>query len=175
MARSIYDYSDPYDLMVGSWTGMTTAYDGKGNYLSSVASEVFVSWVKPGKVLRYHQRELADLDALLEGHPHKASMVQIVNHDFELGVTGPSCKTVGRRKEKVSLQGTATRPGTYLFHLTFPEGDYYNNQYFSSPNERHIIGPFVPTGDSRAFSMAVAQTFTRISYDVPPAEKRKRS
>jgi hypothetical protein len=174
MARSIYDYADPYDLMIGQWSGITTAYDGHGKYLSTVASEVIVSWVKPGKVLRYQQRELADLDEVLKNHPHKPVMVQIVNHDFELGISGAACKTVGKRKEKVSLQGTATTPGVYLFHLTFPEGDYYNNQYFSGPNERHIIGPFVPSGTGRAFSMAVSQTFTRISYEPPAESARKR-
>lgn len=63
------------------------------------------------------------------------------------------------------MKGVETQPGTYLFHLSFPMGDYYNNQYFVGPNERHIIGPFVPASGGREFTFAVAQTFTRISYD----------
>ncbi|MEM8665045.1 MAG: hypothetical protein AAGF49_13110 [Pseudomonadota bacterium] len=66
----------------------------------------------------------------------------------------------------VGVAGAESTPGTYLFHLTFPFGNYYNNQYFTTPNERRIIGPYVPAGGV-AFSGVVAQTFTRISYDVP--------
>ena len=70
-------------------------------------------------------------------------------------------------------------------HLSFPpqfpdRADYYNNHYFTSPNERHIIGPFVATdrqGCARPavgeITCVVAQTFTRISYDVPAKYKRE--
>lgn len=163
---SRFDFAEPFDIMLGTWNGITTVYDDKGRYQASVASMVYMSWVKKGSVLRYVQNELANLDEALDVHPHKAVVASIVRHDFELKVAGKACFTTGKRAEKVSLQGTETSPGTYIFHLTFPEGDYYNNQYFSSPNERHIIGPFVPAGKDRAFSMVVAQTFTRVSYDV---------
>ena len=85
------------------------------------------------------------------------------------------------------VAGTETRPGIYLFHLMFKEGHYYNNQYFTDPNERQIIGPFVATTNAaepasrrRSTSAApvgeiqvvVAQTFSRLSYDVPSQYKR---
>jgi hypothetical protein len=73
----------------------------------------------------------------------------------------------------VKCVGAETSPGTYLFHLTFPGfGHYYNNQYFTNPNERRIIGPFVHGGDYDP-QFIVSQTFTRISYDVPEKYKRQ--
>ncbi len=160
-----FDFQDPFDIMVGLWNGMTTAYDEHGHYQNSVASEVRVSWLKKGKVLRYQQQELANLDDALEHNPNKEVLAQIISHDFDMAVKGKSCQSTKVKGEKMSMKGVETRPGTYLFHLNFPQGDYYNNQYFSSPNERHIIGPFLPATSGRDFSFVVAQTFTRISYD----------
>lgn len=163
---SVFDYADPYDIMLGTWNGITTSFGPDGRYLASVASIVYMSWAKKGSLLRYVQEEIANLDEVLDQHPHKGVMSQIVKHDFLLAVDGKACRTTGKHAEQVSLEGTETRPGTYIFHLTFPQGDYYNNQYFASPNERHIIGPFIPAGKSRKVGMVVSQTFTRVSYDV---------
>jgi hypothetical protein len=161
-----FDFQDPFDIMVGLWNGMTTTYDEHGHYQNSVASLVRVSWVKKGKTLRYQQQELADLDAVLKGNPNKAILAHIISHDFDMAVKGKACQgTVNNNKEKMSMKGVETRPGTYLFHLTFPQGDYYNNQYFTGANERHIIGPFIAASGGRDFSFVVAQTFTRVSYD----------
>lgn len=160
-----FDFQDPFDIMVGLWNGMTTTYDDQGHYRNSVASLVRVSWVRKGKVLRYQQQELADLDQVLAGNPHKQALATIISHDFDMAVTGKSCRSTTTHKEKMAMKGVETQPGTYLFHLSFPMGDYYNNQYFVGPNERHIIGPFVPASGGREFTFAVAQTFTRISYD----------
>ncbi len=165
-SESIFDYADPYDIMLGTWNGITTSFGPDGHYLGSVASIVHMSWVKKGKRLRYVQEEIANLDEVLDKHPHQKVLTQIVKHDFELEVNGKSCRSVNPGAEKVALEGTETRPGTYIFHLTFPQGDYYNNQYFASPNERHIIGPFIPSGKGRKVGMVVSQTFTRVSYDV---------
>jgi hypothetical protein len=160
-----FDFQDPFDIMVGLWNGMTTTYDDHGHYRNSVASLVRVSWVRKGKLLRYQQQELADLDQVLAGNPHKQALATIISHDFDMAVTGKSCHSTTTHKEKMAMKGVETQPGTYLFHLSFPMGDYYNNQYFVGPNERHIIGPFVPASGGREFTFAVAQTFTRISYD----------
>jgi hypothetical protein len=167
---SVFDYADPYDIMVGTWNGITTSFGPDGRYLASVASLVYMSWVKRGSLLRYVQEEIANLDEVLDEHPHRSVMSQIVKHDFLLAVDGKACHSTGKHAEQVTLEGTETRPGTYIFHLTFPQGDYYNNQYFASPNERHIIGPFIPAGKSRKVGMVVAQTFTRVSYDVTNAK-----
>jgi hypothetical protein len=137
-------------------------------------------------VLHYRQDELPDLDARLEGHPYQSAVAKIIHHSFDLKITGKSCISTAASKGDVRVAGTETRPGIYLFHLMFTEGHYYNNQYFTDPNERQIIGPFVaatdpeepgsrrgstrttPVGEIR---VVVAQTFTRLSYDVPSQYK----
>jgi hypothetical protein len=164
-STGFFDFQDPFDIMVGLWNGMTTTYDAEGHYRNSVASLVRVSWVRKGKTLRYQQEELANLDQVLAGNPHKDILASIISHDFDMAVKGKSCHSTTTHKEKMSMKGTETQPGTYLFHLSFPQGDYYNNQYFVGANERHIIGPFVAANGGRDFSFVVAQTFTRISYD----------
>lgn len=165
VSSSFFDFQDPFDIMVGLWNGMTTTYDVHGHYQNSVASLVRVSWVRNGKLLRYQQQELANLDQVLDGNPHKEVLARIISHDFDMAVKGKACQSTTTHKEKMSMKGVETQPGTYLFHLNFPQGDYYNNQYFVGANERHIIGPFVPASGGRDFSFVVAQTFTRISYD----------
>jgi hypothetical protein len=180
-SRSNFDYAKPFDIMVGRWSGMTTTFDARGEYLGSVASLVTIYWKTP-ETLHYEQDELPDLDARLADNPHKAAIARIVRHDFDLDITGKSC-TSADTTEKISVVGAETRPGIYLFHLTFPEGHYYNNQYFTNPNERHIIGPFVatdanprarpPAQSTGEVTCIVAQTFTRISYDVPAKFKRR--
>lgn len=164
-STGFFDFQDPFDIMVGLWNGMTTTYDVHGHYQNSVASLVRVSWARKGKLLRYQQQELANLDQVLEGNPHKEVLARIISHDFDMAVKGKACQSTTTHKEKMSMKGVETQPGTYLFHLNFPQGDYYNNQYYVGANERHIIGPFVPASGGRDFSFVVAQTFTRISYD----------
>lgn len=164
-STGVFDFQDPFDIMVGLWNGMTTTYDVHGHYQNSVASLVRVSWARKGKLLRYQQQELANLDQVLDGNPHKEVLARIISHDFDMAVKGKACQSTTTHKEKMSMKGVETQPGTYLFHLNFPQGDYYNNQYFVGANERHIIGPFVPASGGRDFSFVVAQTFTRISYD----------
>jgi hypothetical protein len=181
-----FDYARPYDLMVGLWAGMATSYDAQGNYLLSVPSLVAIYWERPGTVLHYRQDEMADLDERLEGHPHASALAKIIHHNFNLKITGKSCISTEASHKDVRVAGTETRPGVYLFHLMFEEGHYYNNQYFTDPNERQIIGPFVaaageqPVGRRAAsppapvgmITVVVAQTFTRIAYDVPERFKR---
>jgi hypothetical protein len=171
-SHTAFDYAIPYDIMVGRWSGMTTTFDARGEYVDSVASLVTIYWKEPHTLLHYEQQELADLDAVLTDNAYKAAVVKIVSHDFDLKITGKSC-TSTRNKENVRCVGAETSPGIYLFHLTFPGfGHYYNNQYFTNPNERHIIGPFVHC-DQHDPQFIVAQTFTRISYDVPKKYRRE--
>lgn len=164
-SAGFFDFQDPFDIMVGLWNGMTTTFDEHGHYQNSVASLVRISWVRKGKLLRYQQQELANLDEVLKGNPHKDALAQIISHDFDMKVTGKACQSTTTHGETMSMKGVETRPGTYLFHLQFAQGDYYNNQYFQGPNERHIIGPFVAKSAGRDFSFVVSQTFTRVSYD----------
>ena len=181
-----FEYARPYDLMVGLWAGMATSFDAKGSYLISVPSLVAIYWERPYTVLHYRQDELPDLDHRLEDHPHQSAVAKIIHHNFNLEISGKACMSTAASKGDVRVAGTETRPGIYLFHLMFEEGHYYNNQYFTNPNERQIIGPFVATdrkapasreGSSSAqpvgaIEVVVAQTFTRISYDVPARYKR---
>jgi hypothetical protein len=166
-----FDYATPYEIMVGVWTGMSTTYKPDGEYWGSVPSRVVVYWDIPGKLLKYKQDELPGLDAILDDkrhkkHPNRQAFSSIVRHNFDLAISGKACQS-RPNKEKVSCVGAETRPGIYLFHLHFPKwGHYYNNQYFVNPNERNIIGPFIP-GTQHDQQFIVAQTFTRVSYDVP--------
>ena len=179
-----FDYARPYDLMVGLWAGMATSYDAQGNYLISVPSLVAIYWERPYTLLHYRQDELPDLDERLEDHPHPAAFSKIIHHNFNLKITGKGCVSAEASRRDVRVKGTETKPGVYLFHLMFEEGHYYNNQYFTDPNERQIIGPFVatpqqspakrggPAAPVGEITVVVAQTFSRISYDVPKRFKR---
>lgn len=128
--------------------------------------------------------------------PHDVTAVRnFAKLSVDLEVKGKACK--GKDKTSGTLiSGVETRPGIYLFHLRTRDqsgryyADYYNNQYFVGENERHIIGPYVmaapATGPARkkfatslkeaedpvyfptgSIKFVIAQTFTRISYDVP--------
>ncbi len=156
-------YSIPFDIMVGVWTGHSVMYDDRGEYLYTGPSLCAIYWKTPGKVLHYWQEDLGNLDAFLE-HPDQADLKNtVVIRDFDLAVDGKSCKSV---EAFPAVSGVESIPGTYLFDLSLEGGHYYNNQYFHNPNERHIIGPYVPDGGT-GIAAVVAQTFTRISYDVP--------
>jgi hypothetical protein len=179
-----FDYARPYDLMVGLWSGVSTSYTPDGEYILSVPSLVAIYWKKRSRVLHYRQDELPNLDGtLMATHPNRAAVTKILHHSFDLDIRGKSCVSTAGSHDDVRVAGTETRPGIYLFHLTFAEGHYYNNQYFANPNERHIIGPFIAAdrqtrrgGRGGAvggeIAVVVAQTFTRISYDVPSRFKR---
>ncbi|MGQ7847270.1 hypothetical protein ACUNV4_22465 [Granulosicoccus sp. 3-233] len=156
-------FSIPFDIMVGVWTGHSIMYDEKGQYLYTGPSLCAIYWKTPGKLLHYWQNDLGNLDEVL-AHPARSDLRNVVViRDFDLLVDGKSCQSV---KTRPAVSGVESIPGTYLFDLALEGGHYYNNQYFHSPNERHIIGPYVKDGDT-GISAVVAQTFTRISYDVP--------
>ncbi|MEP2031506.1 MAG: hypothetical protein ABJI96_22650 [Paracoccaceae bacterium] len=160
------DYAQPFELMVGTWTGHSITYDAKGKYLFTGPSILYIHWHEPGEVLHYLQKDLGNLDELefnLDDDDKVWIGDIIKTRNFELKVSGKSCRGKGGG---VAVKGVESTPGTYLFHLNFPHGNYYNNQFFPNPNERHIIGPFVPTGKTDA-KYVVSQTFSRISYDVP--------
>ncbi|MEM8662546.1 MAG: hypothetical protein AAGF49_00300, partial [Pseudomonadota bacterium] len=141
---SIFDFGTPFDIMVGAWTGHSILYDAKGKYLYTGPSLVAIYWQVPGQVLHYKQEDLGNLDALVLDHEDGESLKELIKlREFDLVVDGKSCKSADG---DVGVTGAESTPGTYLFHLTFPFGNYYNNQYFTTPNERRIIGPYVPAG-----------------------------
>jgi hypothetical protein len=171
---SIYDYANPFDIMVGAWTGHSVLYDKKGVYQVSGPSLVWIHWIKPGKVLRYFQEDLTSIDdlALLHEEHRESFSDTIRTRAFDLAVDGKSCRSDDKSDltSPIKVEGVESLPGTYLFHLDFPStaedgsgGDYYNNQYFEGANQRHIIGPYVPKS-GRGIGSVIAQTFTRIAY-----------
>jgi hypothetical protein len=195
----IFDYARPYELMVGYWAGIATVFNDDGVYQDSIQSRVAIYWHVPNKLLHFRQDQEDSVEALLDNARYTKRDVTAVRNfaqlNADLKVKGKTCSG----EDKISgtqITGVETRPGTYLFHLrTRDEGghyfaDYYNNQYFVSPNERHIIGPYVMAAPAteaarRKFSpsrsgtdapayfptgkvkFVIAQIFTRISYDVP--------
>ena len=187
-SQSVFDYARPYDLMVGVWAGIALSYDANGNYQASIPSMVAIYWKRPYTLLHYRQDELPDLDDRLKVHPPhlRAAVRNIVHHNFDLEVNGKVSTSTSATQENMRVAGLQTRPGIYLFHLMFPQGHYYNNQYFTSPNERHIIGPYVAAESNEpaqrrkgaslppvgSIANVVSQTFTRISYDVDTKYKR---
>lgn len=165
---SAFEPAAPYEIMVGVWTGHSILYDKKGHYMHTGPSMVSIYWKERGRLLHYKQEDLGNLDDLVLGHEHEHALKELVFlREFDLEIDGKACRSTGG---DVKVEGVESRPGVYLFHLTFPNGHYYNNQYFDNPNERHIIGPFVPK-DGSDIGAVVAQTFTRISYDVPDDQR----
>jgi hypothetical protein len=189
----------PYELMVGYWAGIASVYDDKGVYQDSVQSRVAIYWHIPNKLLHFHQDQEDSVEALLNDPHYNTNDVTAVRNfsqlTVDLEVTGKSCSGEDEHSG-TTIVGVETRPDIYLFHLRTKDktgryyADYYNNQYFVGPNERHIIGPYVlaapatraalqkysserkgtdpagyfPTGTIR---FVIAQTFTRISYEIP--------
>jgi hypothetical protein len=197
--RRTFDYALPYDLMVGYWAGIATVYDDNGVYQDSIQSRVAIYWHVRSKLLHFQQNEEDSVEPLLSRPGYNKNDVTAVRNfsqlTVDLQVTDKSCSGEDAQSGTL-ITGVETRPGIYLFHLRTRDAsgryfaDYYNNQYFVGPNERHIIGPYVmaapvtvaarrkfspaqksvdapayfPTGKIR---FVIAQIFTRISYDVP--------
>ena len=123
------NYAQPYELMVGTWTGHSITYDAEGKYLYTGPSILYIHWHDPGKVLHYLQKDLGNLDELefdLDDNDKVYIGDIIKTRDFDLEVTGKACAGKGGG---VAVKGVESTPGTYLFHLEFPGGSYYNNQY----------------------------------------------
>jgi hypothetical protein len=86
----------------------------------------------------------------------------LVTLDYDLHIER---KRSHAKSDTVTLNGAETRPDVYHFHLQLTSGgDWYNSHHCTSPNERHVMGPFVKDGK---IAVVVAQTLTRLSYDVP--------
>jgi hypothetical protein len=181
--ESPLDFATPYELMVGVWSGMATLFDAQGQFRSMTPSMVCIYWKLRPTLLHY--RQLQEDFSVTGGQPSikslpaqdstatggitaDAAIVQIAKLHFDLQVSGKYCKgTAFGSPSLQSVEGTETRPGVYIFHLGFNGGRYYNNQYFTDANERHIIGPYVQDGSPQVASV-IAQAFTRVSYRVPP-------
>jgi hypothetical protein len=164
-SRTVFDYDTPYDIMTGLWTGVAIAYDPKGKHLGSMSSRLAVYWKKPHTLLHFRQDEEDRRDEMLEGYAFRMAPARLVRLEFDLKVEGKYATGSTGGSEAVDVTGTETRPDHYHFHLKSKEGHWYNNHHFMGPNERHILGPFI--GRDGEIAAVVAQTFTRISNDVP--------
>jgi len=166
--RSSLDYAKPYDIMVGLWAGMACVYDAKGEYVASTPSRVAMYW-HDADTLHYRQDEEDSMESVMDKRL-QSSVAGVIHLSFDLKIEGKYCTG---QSTLMDIDGRESMPGIYLFHLKARNGtgQYYNNQYFMNPNERHIIGPFVD-GEGE-LKLVVAQTFTRISYDVPKKYRRE--
>ncbi len=158
MSSNVFDYGTPYDIMAGLWTELKITYSPKGEYVDSAHGFVAVYWHKTHRLM--HFREVGGPDTL------RTAVDQVTTLEFDLRVSG---KHGEGRTRHAQIIGTETRPDIYHFHLKANGGDWYNNHYIISPNERHIMGPFVQKGKIQSI---VAQTLTRGSYDVPNKYRR---
>jgi hypothetical protein len=161
-----FDFAKPYDIMCGVWAGMACIYSPKGEYQFAAPSRVAIYW-KDRSTLHYRQDEMDNLDAFMDRLPRgdtgHAQIRHVVHASFDLTIDG---KAAAGRSSELDVTGTETMPGVYLFRLAVRSGGvYYNNQYFLDASQRNIIGPFV--GADGETSLVIAQSFARISYDVP--------
>jgi len=161
-----FEFQKPYDIMVGCWTGMANTYSPKGEFLYAVPSRVSMYW-KDEKTFHYRQDEEDSMESVMDARV-KAAM-SVIHLSFDLKVQG---KYSTGRSKLMDVTGRETIPGVYLFNLKARDGSgqYYNNQYFTSPGERHIIGPYVD--NKGEIQLVVHQVFTRVSYDVPKKLRR---
>jgi hypothetical protein len=195
-----FDFSDPYDIMAGMWTGLTIIYDRTGEYLSSAASNVAIYWDEPHKLMHFRQGEeetipplfsanvealgasalrrkeqsalTSDLLSRVDRFKDKAYLDQVAavtTTEFDLHISG---KYATASSPMMDVTGVNSRPDVYLFHLRLKDGSqsWFNNQYFTNANERQIVGPQLDKDGQ--IQLVVAQTFSRVSYDVPKTKKR---
>ena len=163
--ESNFDYAKPFDVMVGMWSGLSTSFSPKGEYLCSVPSFVYLYWHSP-TVLHYRQDELPDLDrALVKNQVHLDALTKIIHHDFDLKISGKACVSSVDSKNGMRVVGTETRPGVYLFHLMFKEGDYYNNQYFTNPERASQLLALAAKEQSRDVARGFAQIIAKVDLD----------
>lgn len=200
-----FDYSVPYDIMVGVWTGVTITYGPTGHYLSTAASNVVIYWHKAHELMHFRQVEQdgiaplkdenfkANLNAVrssklfqnkkshnlsqlsssmdqLKDAKYLESIADVMVMEFDLHVFG---KHASGSSSVMDVTGVNSRPDTYLFHLRRKDGaqSWFNNQYFTNANERQIIGPQLDKDGN--IQMVLAQTFSRVSYEVPEKYKHE--
>jgi hypothetical protein len=164
----------PYDIMVGIWVGTAVSFSPKGEPVSSGLSRNIIYWhQRPetrGSKGLLHFRQ--DQGVAKTGAP--VNLLGLLFAEYDLEVNGKYAESVPDRehpgRQTLALKGTETRPDVYHFDGEDLEGEgkgfrWYNSHYFTSRDERHIMGPVVsPRGE---VGLIHVQIFTRIAYDVP--------
>jgi hypothetical protein len=158
----------PYDIMVGLWAKQSIMYDPKGNYIGSVPGLVAVYWHKPGKLIHFREDLLTETSDAKKFAARSSDIFKFIRSEFDLKVNG---KHAEGGSPQLKVVGLEARPDVYHFHLKSDQGHWYNNHHCITPNERHIMGPLVSIKQDGALQSIVAQTLTRISYDVPNKSK----
>jgi hypothetical protein len=162
--RSEFDYAIPYDIFVGFWTGIAATYSPKGEFIKSWANNVAIYWQTPFTLLHFRQDPLPaemEKELLL---PQVTR--ELISQQFDLKVQG---KYATSGPGGIVNIGAETTPDVYIFHVSAGGQSWFNCQYCGTANERRIIGPQI--GEDGKVAMVISQTYTRISYDVPPRFK----
>lgn len=176
-SRNVVDFATPYDIMVGLWAGVAITYDAEGNYLWSACSTVAAYWKRHSELMHFREDEQRLGEETLKSHPYRAAVADLTRFEYDLNIRGKHCDGAS---SILKLVGTQTRPDAYSMHLTSKAGQWFNNHICTTPNERHVIGPFVAVGTNGKIPpngkvvLTIAQTYTRVSYDIPKEFKRKR-
>src|SRR5882724_11852235 len=58
---SAFDYAIPYDIFVGSWSGIASTFTPKGEFIRSWAYNVAIYWETPYTRLHFRQEPLSDV------------------------------------------------------------------------------------------------------------------
>jgi hypothetical protein len=161
----------PYDIMVGIWVGTAVSFSPTGEPVSSGLSRNIIYWHQrpgDGKKGLLHFRQ--DQGVARTG---PVDLQGLIFAEYDLEVEGKQARSVQTKSQQahpttLALIGTETRPDVYHFDGKESKGGFhwYNSHYFTSADERHIMGPVVNA--KGVVGLIHVQIFTRVAYDVPP-------
>jgi hypothetical protein len=165
--------AEPYDIMVGCWTGKADWYDPKGVYQGSDSSRGGVSWKQIHRVLHFFQDQTGASN--FKSDALRAAVTQSHQLEYDLEVDG---KSAIFRSTDVDVTGTEEHPQVFHFLLNFKSGpsmgNWYNNHFFTSRNIRLVLGSFEPAGTPGQIQFAAAQTLKRVSCASKDYERERR-
>jgi hypothetical protein len=164
-----YEEHTPYDIMVGIWVGTAVSFSPTGEQISSGLSRNVIYWHdRPTRKSKGKGQLHFRQDQGLDKGTAPAGLTGLIFAEYDLEVTGKHALSV---TPGLTLRGTETRPDVYHFDGTEETGfRWYNSHHFTSPDERHIMGPVVDKAGK--VGLIHVQIFTRVSYVVPDALHR---
>jgi hypothetical protein len=164
---SAFDYAKPYDIFVGSWSGIASTFTPKGVFIRSWAYDVAIYWETQ---TRLHFRQVPLSDELRKGLDLSEETHKLISQEFDLNINGKYATS--DEGSAVKNVGAETTPDVYIFHVRAGDTSWYNCQHCATVNERKIIGPQMNRDGN--VTMVISQTYTRISYDVTDKFRRLR-